>query len=149
MRISQKDRGYWVRSPMSLRTVLNKATLPRLNNLSKRLNAIQIKGIRETIGHMGLAGTLGSIIIGIIALIIIIAIIVFLVKIGIYIFIGLIVLAIIVGAGFWIYGKIKTRQHFLNLNRKKICYRAQAVLGLCWLSFFAAHRWFKSKVSEI
>ena len=66
-------------------------------------------GYKRNDTHMGLLGTLGSIIVGIIVLIIIIAIIVFLVKIGIVIFIGLIVLAIIVGAGFWIYGKIKSR----------------------------------------
>jgi hypothetical protein len=58
---------------------------------------------------MGLVGILGSIIIGIITLIIIIAIIVLLVKIGIGSFIGLMLLAIIIGVAFWIYGRIKSR----------------------------------------
>ena len=56
---------------------------------------------------MGLAGTLGTIIVGIIALIVIVAIIVFLVKLLAPIFLGLIIMAIIIGAGLWIYGKIK------------------------------------------
>jgi hypothetical protein len=58
---------------------------------------------------LGLATTIGSIIIGIIAFIVIIAILVFLIKVLAPIFIGLIILAIIIGIGYWIYGKINTR----------------------------------------
>lgn len=54
---------------------------------------------------MGLAG---SIIVGIIALIVIVAIIIFLIQLLAPIIIGLIVLAIIVGTGYWIYQKTKT-----------------------------------------
>ncbi|HEU4448124.1 MAG TPA: hypothetical protein VFR94_25870 [Nitrososphaeraceae archaeon] len=47
--------------------------------------------------------------IGIIALIVIVAIIVFLIELLAPLFIGIIILAIIVGMGWWIYSKIKSR----------------------------------------
>ena len=47
--------------------------------------------------------------IGVIVLIIIVARVVFLIKILAPIIVGLIILAIIIGAGYWIYGKIKGR----------------------------------------
>jgi lipopolysaccharide export LptBFGC system permease protein LptF len=52
-------------------------------------------------------GGIGTIIVGIIALIVIIAIIVFLVQLLAPVIAGLLILAIIVGVGLWIYGKIK------------------------------------------
>jgi hypothetical protein len=58
---------------------------------------------------LGIGGTIGAIIIGIIALIIIIAIIVFLIELLAPLFIGIIILAIIVVVGWWIYSKIKSR----------------------------------------
>jgi hypothetical protein len=59
--------------------------------------------------YLGLAGTVGSIIVGIIALIVIIAIAVFLIKVVSSFIVGIIILAIIVGVGLWIYGRIKAR----------------------------------------
>jgi hypothetical protein len=56
---------------------------------------------------LGIGGTIAAIIIGIIALIVIIAIIVFLIELLAPLFIGIIILAIIVGVGWWIYSKIK------------------------------------------
>ena len=50
---------------------------------------------------MGIGGTIGAIIIGIIALIVIVAIIVFLIKLLAPLFIGTIILAKIVGVGWW------------------------------------------------
>ncbi|MGB7636364.1 MAG: hypothetical protein WBL88_02195 [Nitrososphaeraceae archaeon] len=59
---------------------------------------------------MGITGTIGTVIIGIIVLlIIIIAIAVFLVKVLAQIFVGLIILTVGVGVRFWLYGKMKTR----------------------------------------
>lgn len=52
---------------------------------------------------------IGTIIIGIIALVVIIGIIIFLIKIVAPLIIGLIILVIIIGAGFWIYNRMKTR----------------------------------------
>jgi hypothetical protein len=96
---------------MTLRIVIGMTEwiLSIQKNVTKWLNVIWTHIVREAIGIMGFLGTVGSIVVGIIVLIIIIAIIVLLIKIGFYIFIGLIVLAIIVGAGFWIYGRIKCR----------------------------------------
>jgi hypothetical protein len=59
--------------------------------------------------YLGLAGTIGFIIVGIIALIVIIAIAVFLIKVVASFIVGIIILAIIVGVGLWIYGRIKAR----------------------------------------
>jgi len=56
---------------------------------------------------LGIGGTIAAIIIGIIALIVIIAIIVFLIELLAPLFIGIIILAIIVGVGWWIYSKNK------------------------------------------
>jgi hypothetical protein len=61
------------------------------------------------VSYLGLAGTIGSIIIGILALIVIIAIAVFLIKVVASFIVGIIILAIIVGVGLWMYGKIKAR----------------------------------------
>jgi hypothetical protein len=58
---------------------------------------------------MGTASTIGTVIIGIIALIIIISVIVFFVKLLAPLFLGLIVLAVIIGAGFWIYMRLKAK----------------------------------------
>jgi lipopolysaccharide export LptBFGC system permease protein LptF len=58
---------------------------------------------------MGAASAIGTIVVGIIALIVIIAIIVFFVKLLAPFFVGLIVLAIIIGAGIWIYSRLKTK----------------------------------------
>jgi hypothetical protein len=63
----------------------------------------------EKIIILGIGGTIAAIIIGIIALIVIIAIIVFLIELLAPLFIGIIILAIIVGVGWWIYSKIKSR----------------------------------------
>lgn len=57
---------------------------------------------------LGLGVRGGSIIVGIIALIVIVAIIVFLIQVFAPVTISLIILAIIVGAGYWIYRRIKT-----------------------------------------
>jgi membrane protein implicated in regulation of membrane protease activity len=54
---------------------------------------------------MGTVGTIGSIIIGVIAFIVIVAIIVFLVTLFAPVLIGLIILAAIIGIGYWIYRK--------------------------------------------
>ena len=59
--------------------------------------------------YLGLAGTIGFIIIGILALVVIIAIAVFLIKVVASFIVGIIILAIIVGVGLWIYGRIKAR----------------------------------------
>ena len=59
---------------------------------------------------MGWVGTIGSIIIGIIAFIVIVAIIIFLVTLFAPILVGLIVLAIIIGVGYWIFKKVKNRE---------------------------------------
>jgi hypothetical protein len=58
---------------------------------------------------MGTASTIGTVIVGIIALIIIISIIAFFVKLLAPLFIGLIVLAVIIGAGIWIYMRLNAR----------------------------------------
>ena len=63
---------------------------------------------------MGIGGTIAAIIIRIIALIVIIAIIVFLIELLAPLFIGIIILAIIVGVGWWIYSKIKSRKQMLT-----------------------------------
>ena len=47
--------------------------------------------------------------VGITALIVIIAIIAFLIKVFAGIFVGLIILVIIIGVGFWIYTRLKSR----------------------------------------
>lgn len=59
---------------------------------------------------MGLGKAIVEIIVAIIALIVIIAVIVFLIKLIAGFFVGLIVLAIIVGVGFWVYGRLKSRK---------------------------------------
>jgi hypothetical protein len=58
---------------------------------------------------LGTSSTIGTIIIGIIALVIIVGIIIFLIKIVAPLFVGLIILVIIIGVGFWIYSRMKTR----------------------------------------
>jgi hypothetical protein len=58
---------------------------------------------------MGTASTIGTAIIGIIALIIIISVIVFFVKLLAPLFLGLIVLVVLIGAGFWIYMRLKAK----------------------------------------
>ena len=58
---------------------------------------------------MGLIGTIGAIVIGVIAFIVIAAIVIFLVTFFAPVLIGLIILAILIGVGYWIYGKIKGR----------------------------------------
>ncbi|MFZ0327075.1 MAG: hypothetical protein WBP64_15285 [Nitrososphaeraceae archaeon] len=58
---------------------------------------------------MGTSSTLRTIIIGIIALVIIIDIIIFFIKIVAPLFAGFIVLAILIGVGLWVYGRMKTR----------------------------------------
>lgn len=82
------------------RTATDSGIIPR--HLFNRL-------IPETSAVMGLGKTIVEIIVAIIALIVIIAVIVFLIKLIAGIFVGLIVLAIIVGVGFWIYGRLKGR----------------------------------------
>jgi hypothetical protein len=83
---------------------------------TRHLHKFHLKPLNTASGNilartiiLGLASTVGTIIIGIIALIIIIAIIVFLIKLLAPIFVGLIVLAIIIGVGYWIYVKLKAR----------------------------------------
>jgi hypothetical protein len=61
---------------------------------------------------MGIARTTGTVIIGVIAFIVITAIVVFLVTFFAPILIGLIVLAIVIGVGYWIFGKIRGRQRY-------------------------------------
>ena len=56
---------------------------------------------------MTLAGRIGSIMVGIIAFIVIVAVIVFLVQLLAPVIIGLIILAVIVGAGYWIFQRLK------------------------------------------
>jgi membrane protein required for beta-lactamase induction len=63
---------------------------------------------------MGLGKAIVEIIVAIIALIVIIAVIVFLIKLIAGIFVGLIVLAIIVGVGFWVYGRLKSDSYCLE-----------------------------------
>ena len=58
---------------------------------------------------MGTASTIGTAIIGIIALIIIISVIVFFVKLLAPLFLGLIVLALIIGTGIWIFTRLKIK----------------------------------------
>jgi hypothetical protein len=58
---------------------------------------------------MGIASTIGTAIIGIIALIIIISVIFFFVKLLAPLFLGLIVLALIIGAGIWIFTRLKIK----------------------------------------
>ena len=58
---------------------------------------------------MGTLGTIGAVIIGVIALLVIVAIVVFLVALFAPVLIGLIILAIIIGVGYWIYGKVRNR----------------------------------------
>jgi hypothetical protein len=60
--------------------------------------------------YLGLARTIGSIIVGIIALMVIIAIAIFLIKVVASFIVGIIILAIIAGVRLWIYGRIKDRQ---------------------------------------
>jgi len=50
---------------------------------------------------------MGAIIIGVIAFIVIVAIVVFLVTLFAPVPLGLIILAIIIGVGYWIYGKVR------------------------------------------
>jgi hypothetical protein len=59
--------------------------------------------------NMGTIGTIGTIVIGVIAFIIIVAIVVFLVTLFAPVLIGLIILAIIIGVGYWIYRKVRNR----------------------------------------
>jgi hypothetical protein len=58
---------------------------------------------------MGAISSIGTIIVGIIALVIIIAVIVFLIKLLAPLFVGLIILVIVIGAGIWIYGRLKAK----------------------------------------
>jgi hypothetical protein len=58
---------------------------------------------------MGAASAIGTIIVGIVALIVIIEIIVFFIKLLAPVVVGLIVLVIIIGAGIWIYSRLKTK----------------------------------------
>ena len=54
-------------------------------------------------------GVMGAIVIGVLAFIVVAAIFVFLVPLFAPILIGLIILAAIIGIGYWIYEKIKDR----------------------------------------
>jgi hypothetical protein len=57
-------------------------------------------------------GTIEAVIIGVIAFIVIAAIVVFLITLFAPVLIGLIILAILIGVGYWIFGKIKGRQSY-------------------------------------
>ena len=57
-------------------------------------------------------GTIEAVIIGVIAFIVIAAIVVFLVTLFAPVLIGLIILAILIGVGYWIFGKIKGKQGY-------------------------------------
>jgi hypothetical protein len=61
---------------------------------------------------MGKGGTIAWVIIGAIAFIVIAAIVVFLVTFFAPVLIGLIILAILIGVGYWIYGKLRGKQHY-------------------------------------
>jgi hypothetical protein len=67
---------------------------------------------------LGSAGRVGSIIVGIFALIVIVAIIIFLIQVLAPIIIGLIILAIIVGVGYWIYRTMKNTK--LRMRKDQI-----------------------------
>src|SRR5690349_14153558 len=74
---------------------------------------------------MGTLGTIGTIVIGVIAFIIIVAIVVFLVTLFAPVLIGLIILAIIIGVGYWIYGRIKGSSYLTmesNSSRSQISF---------------------------
>jgi hypothetical protein len=58
---------------------------------------------------MGTASTIGTIIVGIIALVIIIGIVVFMIKILAPLFIGLVVLVILVGVVTYVYTRLKVK----------------------------------------
>jgi hypothetical protein len=58
---------------------------------------------------VGAASAIGTIIVGIIAMIVIIAVIVFFIKLLAPLVVGLIALAIIIGAGIWVYSRLKTK----------------------------------------
>jgi hypothetical protein len=60
----------------------------------------------------GKGRTIGAVIIGAIAFIIIAAIVVFLVTLFAPVLIGLIILAILIGVGYWIFGKLRSKQHY-------------------------------------
>jgi len=61
---------------------------------------------------MRTASTIGTAIVGIIALIIIFSVIIFFVKLVAPLFLGLIVLVLIIGAGIWIFTRLKIKQHY-------------------------------------
>jgi hypothetical protein len=70
---------------------------------------MQIFIAAASLSEYGYLGSIGTIVIGVIAFIVILAIVVFLVTLFAPVLIGLIILAIIIGVGYWIYGKVRNR----------------------------------------